>query len=164
MVPRDLVTDDSVPSLATGRTRHNKEVFMHARLRYALLKLAALLVAQVAAAEPLGRHFTLTPFGGFTMWDGNFRYPGTNPLADNVYAGGRFGYQYNPLLGLEAAFGFSPTREDITGGGDVDYWHASGNLMITPIQGRYTSPFLFAGFGGSRFSSQAPGACGLRPG
>ena len=164
MVPRDLVTDDCDSSLAPSRTRHNKEVFMHARSRYALLTLAALLAAQVATAEPLGRHFTLTPFGGFTSWDGNFRYPGSNPLSDNVYAGGRFGYQYNPWLGLEVAGGFTPTKEDITGGGDVDYWHLSGNVMYTPIQGRYTSPFLFAGFGGSKFTSKATGAQDLDQG
>ena len=126
---------------------------MHARLRSALI-VVTLLTAQVATAEPLGRYFTLTPFAGFTMWDGNFRYPGTNPLQDNVYAGGRAGYQYNRWLGLEAAGGFTPTKEDLNTGGDVDYWHLSGNLMFTPWPGRYTSPFLFAGGGYSRFEDQ----------
>src|SRR5262245_51737653 len=75
-------------SLATaGKT---KEDLMHARPRYALLTALALLAAQVATAEPLGPHFTLTPFGGYTMWDGSFRYPQLYPLTDIVYAGGRF--------------------------------------------------------------------------
>jgi len=46
---------------------------MHARLRSALLAVT-LLAAQVATAEPLGPHFTLTPFGGFTKYDANFTY------------------------------------------------------------------------------------------
>jgi len=152
---------------------------MHARLKCALLTAVALLAAQVATAEPLGRHFTLTPFGGFTIWDGNFRYPNLYPLTDNVYAGGRVGYQYLPWLGIEAAGGFSPTSEDATGvvsspanpptaaqsdvlgGRDVDYWHLSGNLMFSPWSGRYASPFVFAGFGYSQFALKTGSTAGL---
>ena len=133
---------------------------MRARLGYALFAAAAMLAAQVATAEPIGRHFTVTPFGGFTIYDGDFRYPKLYPITDNVYAGGRVGYQHNSWLGLEAAGGFSPTREnlsgtvtnpanpptaaesDILGDRDVDYWHVSGNIMLSPWSGRYASPFV----------------------
>ena len=154
---------------------------MHARSCYALLTAVALLAAQVATAEPLGRYFTITPFGGYTMWDGNFRYPKLYPLTDIVYAGGRLGYQHNSWLGLEAAAGFSPTKEnatgtvaspsnpptaaesDVLGGRDVDYWHVSGNLMVTPFSGRYASPFLFGGGGYSRFTLKTGSTQGATP-
>ena len=122
---------------------------MHARLRGALLAIT-LLAAQVAVAEPLGSHFTFTPIGGITMYDGTFTYPSSNPLTDIAYMGGRLGFQYNSWLGFEAAGGYSPTKENVTAGGDVDYWHVSGNLMFSPWVGQYTNPYLFVGGGGSR--------------
>jgi OOP family OmpA-OmpF porin len=130
----------------------NQEVPMHARLRSALLAVT-LLAAQVATAEPLGPHFTLTPFGGFTKYDANFTYPALNPLTDIAYMGARLGYQYNSWLGLEAAGGYSPTKEDVTSGGNVDYWHVSGNLMFSPWVGHYTNPYLFVGGGYSRLEA-----------
>jgi len=122
---------------------------MHARLRSALLAVS-LIAAQAATAEPLGPHFTITPFGGFTMYDASFTYPTLNPLTNIAYMGGRLGFQYNPWLGLEAAGGYSPTKEDVTSGGDVDYWHVSGNLMFSPWVGHYTNPYLFVGGGYSQ--------------
>ena len=88
---------------------------MRAVSRYALFAVAVLLSAQVAAAEPIGRYFTITPLGGFTTFDGDFKFPKNYPLTDNVYAGGRIGYQYNHWLGIEAAGGFTPTRENGAG-------------------------------------------------
>ena len=126
---------------------------MHARLRSALLAVT-LLAAQVATAEPLGSHFTITPIGGITMYDGNLTYPSLNPLTDIAYMGGRLGFQYNSWLGLEAAGGYSPTKEDVTAGGNVDYWHVSGNLMFSPWVGHYTNPYLFVGGGASRLESK----------
>jgi outer membrane protein OmpA-like peptidoglycan-associated protein len=140
-----------------------------------------LLAAPVASAEPLGRYFTITPFGGFTIFDGSFRYPNLYPITDNVYAGGRLGWQYDRWLGLEAAGGFTPTHEDKTGGlanpanggtpagldtlggRDVDYWHFSGNLMFTPWPSRYASPFLFLGGGYSRFQVKSGTTLGISP-
>jgi outer membrane protein OmpA-like peptidoglycan-associated protein len=126
---------------------------MHARLRSALLAVS-LLAAQVATAEPLGAHFTITPFGGFTMYDANFTYPTLNPLTNIAYMGGRLGFQYNSWVGLEAAGGYSPTKEDVTTGENVDYYHVSGNLMFSPWVGHYTNPYLFVGGGASRLETK----------
>jgi outer membrane protein OmpA-like peptidoglycan-associated protein len=166
----------------------NKEVPVHGRPARASLTAIACLVAAiaplaatVATAEPIGRHFTVTPFGAFTIYDGDFKYPSTYPLTDNVYAGARVGWQYNSLLGFEVAAGFSPTREnaagsvanpsnpptaaesDVLGDRDVDYWHLSGNVMLSPWSGRNASPFLFAGFGGSRFELKSGSTQGISP-
>ncbi len=126
---------------------------MHARLRSALLAVA-LLAAQVATAEPLGPHFTLTPFGGFTWYDQNFTSPAQNPLTNVAYMGGRLGYEYNSWLGIEAAGGYMPSKEDVTAGGNMDYWHVSGNLMFSPWVGHYTNPYVFAGGGYSQLMPQ----------
>jgi outer membrane protein OmpA-like peptidoglycan-associated protein len=126
---------------------------MYARLSSALLAVT-LLTAQVATAEKLGPRFTITPFGGFTMYDGTYAYPTLNPLTDITYMGGRLGFQYNSWLGLEVAGGYSPTKEDVTAGGNVDYSHVSGNLMFSPWVGHYTNPYFFVGGGASRLEPQ----------
>lgn len=121
---------------------------MHSRLRFVPLALAALLAAGAAVAEPLGSHWQFTPFGGFTIFDGKLRYEtGGAPLTDDLHVGGRFAYQSKSWLGIEAAAGFTPTAEDITDGRDFDWLHASGNLVVSPAQGRWGGPYFFAGAG-----------------
>ena len=62
---------------------------MRSILRIAPLALAALLAANAAVAEPIGSHWQLTPFGGFTLFDPKLRFPGSNlPLTDDLYVGG----------------------------------------------------------------------------
>jgi len=124
---------------------------MHARLRSALLAVT-LLATRVATAEPLGPHFTVTPLWGVNVDDVNFSYP-TVALPNNiVYMGGRLGYQYNSRLGFEAAGGFSPSAANAIIGGYAQYWHVSGNLMVSPWIGN-SNPFLFVGGGYSRLQS-----------
>ncbi|NOT32926.1 MAG: OmpA family protein [Candidatus Eisenbacteria bacterium] len=123
---------------------------MRKQLLAALVVVAALGASTHATAEPLGRHFELTPFGGWTFFDGKISSVTGNPLTDDLYFGGRLGYQFHRLLGIEAAAGFTPTAEDFVGGADVDYFHASGNLVLTPWSNRYGGPFLFAGAGSAQ--------------
>jgi len=132
-----------------------KESPMRARLRLAAVALLALFAARGAQAEPIGSYYTLTPFGGFTTFDGDMQFPDSLHLKDNLYAGGRFGWHHRRGFGLEVAGGFTPTKEDIAGGRNVDFWHVSGNLMVTPFQGRYGGPFLFGGYGWSQAKPSA---------
>ena len=121
---------------------------MNRRFRVVPFILIGMLCAVAAHAEPQGKYWTVTPFGGFTMFDSNLKFPGTNPLKDNVYLGGRVGYQMFKWGGIEAAGGFTPTSEDIASGGkDVDWTHLSGDLVATPWAGKYGGPFIFAGGG-----------------
>jgi len=121
---------------------------MRHRLRFAPLVLAALLAAGVAVAEPLGSHWEFTPFGGITLFDGKLRFPGSNlPVTDDLHVGGRLAWQSRSWIGIEAAGGFSPTSEDIPGGRDFDWMHASGNLVLSPAKGRWGGPYLFVGGG-----------------
>ena len=121
---------------------------MRHRLRFAPLVLAATLAAGVAAAEPIGSHWELTPFGGFTMFDGNLRFPGSNlPITDDLHVGGRLAWMAKSWWGIEAAAGFSPSTEDTPNGRDFDWLHASGNLVLAPARGRWGGPFAFVGYG-----------------
>ena len=121
---------------------------MRHRLRLVPLVLAAVLAAGVAVAEPIGSHWTITPFGGFTMFDGKLQFPGSNlPLTDGLHVGARAGWQSKSWLGFEAAGGFTGTSEDVSGGQDYDWMHVSGNLMLSPAKGRWGNPFLFVGGG-----------------
>ena len=122
---------------------------MRSILRIAPLALAALLAANAAVAEPIGSHWQLTPIGGFTLFDPKLRFPGSNlPLTDDLYVGGRLSYETKSWLGIEAAAGFTPTAEDVGAGGrDFDWMHASGNLVISPMKGRWGNPYVFVGGG-----------------
>ena len=87
---------------------------MRSILRIAPLALAALLAANAAVAEPIGSHWQLTPFGGFTLFDPKLRFPGSNlPLTDDLYVGGRLSYETKSWLGIEAAAGFTPPPNSI---------------------------------------------------
>jgi outer membrane protein OmpA-like peptidoglycan-associated protein len=121
---------------------------MRHRLRFAPLALAALMFAGLTVAEPLGSHWQLTPFAGFTIFDGKLLFPGsTVPLTDNLQVGARVAWQSKSWYGFEAAGGFTPTSEDIPGGRDFDWTHGSANLVVSPWQGRWGGPFAFVGGG-----------------
>ncbi len=124
---------------------------MRARLPVLALALAAVLVARPVAAEPLGSHFQITPFGGFTLFDAQLRPTGA-PLRDAVYVGMRIGYQLRPWVGVEVAGGGTPTGEDLAAGTarDVNFIHTSGNLLFTPWSRRAGGPFLSVGGGGAQ--------------
>ncbi|HEY3216944.1 MAG TPA: outer membrane beta-barrel protein, partial [Candidatus Eisenbacteria bacterium] len=119
---------------------------MRACLLLALVGMVAAPAVETAVAEPTGSHFELTPFAGYTVFDGQLRSNG-RPLRDDLYLGGRVSFQLNSWVGLEAAGGFTPTKEDATAGGDVDFVHASGSLLLTPWAGRLGGPYLFVGGG-----------------
>ena len=128
---------------------------MRARITLAVAVLTAALLAQPATADPVGGHVQLTPFGGYTIFDGDLRLNG-HSLRDDLYFGGRLGYQFNPMWGLELAGGFTPTAEDAPGNPEVDFYHYSGNVTVTPWPGLFGAPFLLAGYG----SAQAKPATG----
>ena len=130
---------------------------MPVRHRSAAFALVTMLAANAAVAEPLGSYFTLTPFAGYTTFDARLLYPGVSPLSDDLYAGGRVGWQARRWWGIEAAGGFTPTRESTAGGQDVNFWHASGNLVLTPFRARTGDVFVSGGYGYSKLSTTAPG-------
>jgi len=125
---------------------------MRCRLRVAVTAAIALLTASAAGAEPLGSYFTLTPFAGYTTFDGNLHFPGQNSLSDDLYAGGRADWMMGRWYGLEAAGGFTPTRENVSGGQDVDFWHASGNVILMPWRSRAADAFVSVGYGYGKLS------------
>ena len=131
---------------------------MSVRLRSAAFALAALVAANAAVAEPLGSYFTLAPFAGYTTFDAQLLYPGTSPLSDDLYAGGRLGWQPSRWWGIEAAGGFTPTRESVAGGQDINFWHASGNLLLTPFRARTGDVFVSGGYGYARLAPAAGGS------
>jgi OOP family OmpA-OmpF porin len=129
---------------------------MRHRLRFVLPVLAALLVAGVTAAEPLGSHWELTPFFGYTIFDGKMRFPGSDlPVTDDLNVGGRVAWQSKSWIGLEGAGGFTATAEDQPNGRDYDWMHASGNLVLSPARGRWGGPFVFVGGGWTRSKPSA---------
>jgi outer membrane protein OmpA-like peptidoglycan-associated protein len=125
---------------------------MSLRARLAVLAAALTLGATVAAADPTGHYLYVSPVAGFTVFDGRYKFP-SQSLKDTYYAGGRLGYQGRSWLALELAGGWSPSHENAPAGADVKFWHASGNLVVSPFRGVRGNPFLTIGLGTSRLTS-----------
>jgi outer membrane protein OmpA-like peptidoglycan-associated protein len=135
------------PALSTAK----EAIPMRSRLFFIPLALVALIVASSVSAEPVGKYWTVTPFGGFTIFDADMKFPTTHALKDDIYFGGRLGYHFSRWVGLEAAGGFVPTEEDVIKNAvKVDWLHVNGDLMWTPWAGRYGGPFLLTGGGWGR--------------
>ena len=101
---------------------------------------AAKILTLAAAAERLGWQYAyLIPYGGYTLFDSSLRFPHA-PLKDKLDLGGRLGWQFRSWIGIELASGFTATQEDTTPATDVDFLHASGNVVFTPWVGRYGGP------------------------
>lgn len=113
--------------------------------RFTLLLLvivaAALIAPAVVQAEPVSPYCYVSPMGGYTFFRDALQ------LKDNLYVGGRLGCQYWPWLGLEAAGGYVPTQVDILSEPDLNFWHVSGNILLSPWTHRYVTPYLFVGGG-----------------
>ncbi len=129
---------------------------MRARSWPAVLTLAALLAAPAAQADPVGRYVYLSPFAGYTLFDGDFRFPQAVPLKDNPQFGVRLGYQRGSLLAFELAGGVVPTTDDIPDGANSSFAHLTGNIVVSPWAGRMGGPFVFVGMGGGRFDATVP--------
>jgi OmpA-OmpF porin, OOP family len=129
---------------------------MRARYGLAGLVLTALLVARPAASDPTGSYGYIVPFAGYTIFDGDLRFPNSH-LTDEFNLGGRLGWQLRPWVALEAAGGFTATNEDTLNGADVDFFHYSGNLVFTPFSGVYGGPFISAGFGNATLKPSGGG-------
>ena len=126
---------------------------MRARPWLFLLAAAALVAAGTAAADPVGSYLYVSPMAGYTIFDGDFGWPAGDPLADDLYAGGRLGYQHGPAWALELAGGYTPTTVDVPGGADVSFLHATGNIVFSPWANRIGGPYVFAGGGLGRLGS-----------
>src|SRR5690242_13019955 len=117
---------------------------MRQRLPLCLVMLAGLMLARPAAAQDPSRHLIFSTLGGWTLFDPD------RDLRNRLYVGGRLGAR-GRYLGLEAAGGFTPTRQDAPGGRDVGWVHLSGNLMVYPLPGLPIEPYGLLGFGGEHF-------------
>ncbi len=124
---------------------------MRFRVPLAIVAAASILGAIGAAADPTGRYAYVTPTAGFALFDGDIKAPNQS-LKDVGFWGGRAGLQWWPWLAVEAAGDYASTRENALGGSDISYWHASGNLVLTPWRGVIGNPFLSLGFGRGRLS------------
>ncbi len=107
-------------------------------------KLAALL-AVAAAMMPAGHaaavetSWQVTPFGGYVFYG--------KELKDAVYGGARLRWNWTPLLGIQVAGGYSPTKLDIPSEPDVTFWHAAGDLTATPVRFDRFDVYVLAGGG-----------------
>ncbi len=98
--------------------------------------VAMLPMSRTSVASP---SWHLTPLGGYTWFE--------EGLEDAPYGGGRLGIRLGPILGIQVAGGYSPSKIDVPGGVDVSFWHVAGDLTATPIQWN-SGDIYFLGGGG----------------
>ena len=123
----------------------------------AVTVLALLSLPGNSNAEPLGSHFEFTQFGGYTSFDRDRNAISKYELKNGLYLGGRFGWQRERWLGAELAGGFTPTKEVAPAGRDLDFFHASGNLVVHPMRATWGWPYVFAGGGYSHIKGSGGG-------
>jgi OOP family OmpA-OmpF porin len=117
----------------------------------------ALFFTTAAFGEPLGKHFELTQFGGYTVFDDARNTVTGKPLQNALYLGGRLGYHFDHWLGFEAAAGFTPAQEDVPNGANLDFFHLSGAAVVRPLRRAWGSPYLSLGGGMSNLKLSGGG-------
>lgn len=130
---------------------------MRVCLRIAAVVSLLALAARPSASEPLGSHFEFTQFGGYTMFGNDRNQLTGRPLKNALYLGGRFGYHFPNWIGLEGEVGFSPAKEDVPSGAELDFWHVSGNVMLRPYRAHWGWPYVFGGVGVSELRESGGG-------
>jgi OmpA-OmpF porin, OOP family len=119
------------------------------------IAVAAVLASSTAVqAEPVSPYFYVSPVGGYMLFSDPIKLPDGLKLKDNLYVGGRLGYQFLPWLGFEAAGGYAPTQMDMLDQMDINVWHASGNLVLSPFVTRYVTPYVFVGGGYNQYRAK----------
>jgi len=120
---------------------------MRARGWTLTLVLAASLSAHAAwAKDQTENRFSITPFGGWTIFDRELLFASGQRLKDAAYLGGRVGVRLFPGTWIEAAGGYTSTKPD-AGSDDVKWTHYSGNLLVGLPTTHAFAPFISAGFG-----------------
>jgi outer membrane protein OmpA-like peptidoglycan-associated protein len=127
---------------------------MSLRSRVAILALAALLAAGVSQADPPETHFYITPFGGYLLFDHDFKFAGGHQLENAPYVGGRLGVQLNHWLAIEGSGGFASTELDTAVGPKIKFTDVAGNLVLTPWATSRGGIFISEGFGWGRLKEE----------
>jgi outer membrane protein OmpA-like peptidoglycan-associated protein len=71
-------------------------------------------------------------------------------LRDFTHLGARIGYRFSRWASLELGGGYTPSRETVAPGREVDFLHVAADLLVTPFPGRKVRPFVLLGGGASR--------------
>jgi outer membrane protein OmpA-like peptidoglycan-associated protein/opacity protein-like surface antigen len=117
-----------------------------------------LFLPSLAMAQIEGFHVTVTPYGGWSIWDSKTNF------WDKPLAGGTFVLMFGPVFGLEGDFAYilaatnngpTPYASGATGLETVDakLYHAGADLQANLIPNGTFDPYLLAGYHWLRFSS-----------
>jgi outer membrane protein OmpA-like peptidoglycan-associated protein len=146
------------PETARSRPAARRVPLRHVAFVAALF---ASLSTHFASAEPNSPFMHFSPVAGYAFFPEHARFSIPGGVDDQFYVGGRIGFQMNTWVGLEIAAGMSPTTETFTSGtpavtreSDLDFFHGSGDLVLTPWHGSRGGPFLLLGAGGLQMNRQ----------
>jgi outer membrane beta-barrel protein len=119
--------------------------------KFSVLMIAVMLMAVSAAAqaEVKAGSFSVTPFAGGYVFEGN------EGLKDTYTAGFRAGYNFTENIGLEGYFSFTPAEIDDYDSSDVKlYSYGVEGIYHFMPQSRFV-PFVAVGIGGIYYETPA---------
>ena len=105
-----------------------------------IVLLATLAPTAAWAKGETEKRISLTPFGGWTIFDREDKYLGGVRVKDAAYFGGRIGLRLFPGTWLEGAGGYTSSKPD-SGGDDVTWTHYSANLLFSTPMANRVAPF-----------------------
>ena len=113
--------------------------------------LAVLATSMVAQAEPVSPYFYVSPVARLHPLPEPLKLAGTSSddlsLKDNLYVGGRLGFQWLPWLGIEAAGGYTPTQFDDEAALDINWLARVGEPGPLALVDPNVVPYAFVGGG-----------------
>ena len=122
------------------------------------ISLGIAVISGPAQAEIDGLHLTLTPYGGYSLWNNDTNF------SDKPMAGGRLGLMFNGYVGIEGDYGFifGETAEGSTpyppsASGlepkNADLQDLGAQIHLNLLPASVINPYLIAGYHWLKFKS-----------
>lgn len=136
------------------------KITLHPLLSMLAVLLGIAVVCGPAQAQIDGFHLTVTPYGGYSLWNDDTNF------SDKPLAGGRLGLMFNPYLGVEGDFGFifGETKEGSTPyplsppstpqAEDADLREFCAQFIVNILPGSVIDPYVIGGYHRLQFRSK----------
>jgi OOP family OmpA-OmpF porin len=126
-----------------------------------ILAAASMFLPTLATAQIEGFHVTVTPYGGWSIWDNSTNF-WNKPMI-----GGRLGLMFSRYIGVEGDYAYilaetidgpTPYLPPTTGLGSVDakLHHLGADLHVDLLPNSTFNPYLVGGYHWLRFESDEP--------
>ncbi len=107
-----------------------------------------------AATAPEGSTLQISPYAGYAFFIDPFATlrQGRMRAKDAAHYGGSLGWQWNRVVGMQVGGGYTSTEVNVPNGAKVNFYHAHGDLLVSPLRGSGWDLYGLAGGGYERFA------------